>query len=295
MRVFEMEKAGLRIRKLAASWIAAVLRGVLALTLFWAAVLFAGKLLPFDLFGPVKGLLELGGQLLCAGLLIWGIGKLLRLDFRLSLSPSSPWRWVFAFCVLDAAFVCSYALAHGAELRMSATWFQWNAVPALVLSAAMEELMLRALVLGCLERITGVWGAWVIQALLFALMHRSPSAAGWAEQWPHVLTGLIYGVLALQSGSIWPGLLYHVFVNSMQTLIGAELPLVVPVGPGAVYGALWSLGVMDFAWYAPLRGLMYAGMLATLLGVAVRRGGLPVLRPAGVAAPVGVQGVASQA
>lgn len=216
-------------------------------------------------------------RLLCNGCVLVGMGALLKIDFRVSFKPSGKqtrvWTWAFLLCLLDFAFVSAYALAHGAELRVSASWFQWNAIPALALAAASEELLTRGLVLGCLEHAVGGWLAWPVQALVFQVMHSSPSPISAVLLWPHFLSGLIYGLLALRSGSIWPGAAFHLFVNAMATLIGAGVSVAVPVGPGAAFGALWSLEVPDYAWYMPARQLMYVAMLAVLLGATFMRRG----------------------
>ena len=98
------------------------------------------------------------------------------------------------------------AAALAAALAYAALWWP-----------LLEEWLFR----GLLQRLlSDRWGGAVgnlLQALLFALLHRK-SALGW----PHLLAAAVFGLLAgwlrLHTRSLWPGLTAHVAANAAVLL-----------------------------------------------------------------------------
>ena len=84
------------------------------------------------------------------------------------------------------------------------------------LPAVCEELAFRGFILSGLRRRFPVWTAILISSLLFAFYHLNAFQA-----LPTFILGVVLGVLAVRSGSIFPGMLFHLLYNGM--LIGVPL------------------------------------------------------------------------
>lgn len=80
-----------------------------------------------------------------------------------------------------------------------------------VLPAICEELAFRGFVLSGFRHLGHRWRAIVYSALLFGLTH-----AILQQQILTCLVGLVIGLLAVQSGSILPGMLFHVIHNALM-------------------------------------------------------------------------------
>jgi len=83
-----------------------------------------------------------------------------------------------------------------------------------------EELTFRGFVLNGVLRSHRVGGAIFISALLFAAVHLNPI------QFPNALVlGLLLGLLAVRSGSILPGILFHAIHNGISVMGGHDTVL----------------------------------------------------------------------
>jgi len=113
-----------------------------------------------------------------------------------------------------------------------------------LLPAVAEEITFRGVVLAGLRRSGSRWIAVVGSALVFGLFHFNPY---------HVVAatavGLLLGWVALESGSIVPGMLIHLVNNGVQVL-GERLPAVGErVGSPVVVGAALAATALG-AWLA---------------------------------------------
>jgi sodium transport system permease protein len=88
-------------------------------------------------------------------------------------------------------------------------------VPFFVIFVALipvgEELAFRGLILGGLQRRFTPWKAIVLSAFLFALYHMNVF-----QFVPAFLMGVVLGLLAVRSRSIWPGVLLHALNNGIS-------------------------------------------------------------------------------
>lgn len=81
-----------------------------------------------------------------------------------------------------------------------------------VLPAVVEEIAIRGVVLQPLRRY-GDWFAIIASSLIFSLMH------GNMVQIPYTLTaGIIFGMVAVSTGSLWPSIVLH-FLNNMFSVL----------------------------------------------------------------------------
>jgi sodium transport system permease protein len=94
-------------------------------------------------------------------------------------------------------------------------WWMYLVVFVL-LPAVCEELAFRGFILSGLRRRFPVWTAILISSLLFAVYHLNAFQA-----LPTFILGVVLGVLTVRSGSIFPGMLFHLLYNGM--LIGVPL------------------------------------------------------------------------
>lgn len=102
-------------------------------------------------------------------------------------------------------------------LRAGEGPFWWMYVLVYVLLPAIaEELTFRGFILTGLRRRFPVWTAILISSFLFALYHMNVFQA-----LPTFLLGVVLGMLAVRSSSIFPGMLFHLVYNGM--LIGVPL------------------------------------------------------------------------
>jgi sodium transport system permease protein len=85
-----------------------------------------------------------------------------------------------------------------------------------ILPAAAEELAFRGFILTGLRRRLSPWGAILISSFLFALYHLNVFQAG-----PALVLGLVLGMLATRSDSVFPGMLFNMLYKGL--LIGVPL------------------------------------------------------------------------
>ena len=89
----------------------------------------------------------------------------------------------------------------------------WAAFGAALLSGVSEELFFR----GWLLPTGGLW----LQALIFMALHPA-GRSGWSYTLFTGVAGLVFGLLTLASGSLWPALIAHVAVNLHGFTLGGE-------------------------------------------------------------------------
>lgn len=96
-----------------------------------------------------------------------------------------------------------------------------------VLPAAMEETLFRGVVLSSLKGFGTVFAV-LTSGALFALFHQNP-----AQTVYQFICGCVFALLALRSGSVFPGILVHFLNNAVVLYCYREgissLPLVVPI------------------------------------------------------------------
>ncbi len=135
--------------------------------------------------------------------------------------------------------------------------------------AVCEEFFFRGFVLGSLHRLSTVM-AIVVSSVLFGLMHVLTSNVLMVERFlPTALIGVLLAVIALRTGSIWPGMIFHAIHNGLQFTLnhyrdvlakwdymveeGSHLPatwLIAGVGATAVGLSLLMLGTKGDATQA---------------------------------------------
>jgi membrane protease YdiL (CAAX protease family) len=154
---------------------------------------------------------------------------------------------VASFLPTAVGLALAYALAQVippdptvAALYRQMTWA--TAVPFVLFIALspgfMEELLFRGYIQSRLLQRWSAWLAILVTSALFALMHVAPHAVVFAFP-----LGLWLGVLAWRTGSVWPGMVCHAFVNGAWNVwqVGRKLagyeespPVPVLVGLGVV-------------------------------------------------------------
>lgn len=91
--------------------------------------------------------------------------------------------------------------------------FILDVIKIAIIPAFCEELLFRGLVLDRLSKF-GRLKAMVISSLLFSLMHQHPAQLIYA-----FILGMFLGYMALESGSIWGGIVLHFINNLMQVIM----------------------------------------------------------------------------
>lgn len=117
-----------------------------------------------------------------------------------------------------------------------------------VMAPVTEEFLFRGVMLRGLLRRHGTWGACVVSALLFGLIHLNP---------PQILAGFLGGLLLaavhLKTGSVWPCVWLHAVYNAVPmvaySLIPHEIQGFTSAPEPGVFQPLWlnALGVVLFA------------------------------------------------
>jgi sodium transport system permease protein len=82
-----------------------------------------------------------------------------------------------------------------------------------LIPAVFEELAFRGFILSGFRRLGHKWQAIALSSFLFGIAH-----AVFQQSIVAALVGLVIGFLAVQTGSIFPGLIYHFFHNSLALL-----------------------------------------------------------------------------
>lgn len=99
--------------------------------------------------------------------------------------------------------------------------FVLDTIEMAIIPAFCEELLFRGLILDRLKRF-GRSRAIIISALMFSLMHQHP-----AQLFYTFILGMFLGYMALESGSIWGGIILH-FVNNFSQVIMTAIEQTMP-------------------------------------------------------------------
>jgi sodium transport system permease protein len=128
-----------------------------------------------------------------------------------------------------------------------------------VTPAVCEELAFRGFILSGLRHIGHKWWAIAISSLFFGILH------GVLQQSIVACTvGLVIGYIAVQSGSLFPCMLFHLVHNSLTVLAGSLSPKELGYNPFPAWFALpLEGGGYEFGWPAVALGAALSlGLLA---------------------------------
>jgi sodium transport system permease protein len=103
----------------------------------------------------------------------------------------------------------------------------WMVLLLVALTPAIcEELAFRGFILSGLRRMGHKWGAIVLSAVFFGLTH------GLLQQsLAACVVGVVIGYVAVKTGSLWPGVLYHLVHNSLSVLHSRLSPEAIETHP----------------------------------------------------------------
>ncbi|MBU0491005.1 MAG: CPBP family intramembrane metalloprotease [Chloroflexi bacterium] len=91
-------------------------------------------------------------------------------------------------------------------------------VATVVVAPLAEELLFRGVLFNALERFVPAWLTAVILALAFGVLHVMTYGTDWYVIMQTILAGLILGSLRAWTGSLWPGILFHLTNNLYATI-----------------------------------------------------------------------------
>ncbi len=111
------------------------------------------------------------------------------------------------------------------QLLMRAPCWQVLLLVAVV-PAVCEELAFRGFILSGFRHLGHKWRAIVYTAIFFGLTHQILQQSLIAG-----LVGIVIGYVAVQSNSIFPGILFHVVNNSLAVLVARPMPLPIATRP----------------------------------------------------------------
>ena len=174
------------------------------------------------------GVVKTKGKYLALGLGL-GLTTMLMINFGLSLLPES---W------LEDYAAQSSVLLGGSDLAIF--------VSTVIMAPLIEELICRGLMLSRLRKGMPDWAAVLVSSLIFGLAHGQIVWITYA-----FLLGVVFGVVAVKSESILPGLVMHMVFN----LCGMVLPFLLSESI--------SLGIC--AVLTVIGALLTAALLAVLL------------------------------
>jgi len=144
---------------------------------------------------------------------------------------------------ITGAFVRSILNLSGDLPPRSSSWL-------VSLPSALEEVAFRGVILSLFLTRYPKPASLVIAALSFGVTHLGNLASGrelaWVlgqVLWASIL-GLFYGVVVLKSGSLWPAMLVHYLSNLFVGSLTSYLQASASVQTQAVYGALFSFGLV---------------------------------------------------
>jgi sodium transport system permease protein len=108
-------------------------------------------------------------------------------------------------------------LLESVTLRNDNLWLTLLVIAAL--PAVCEELAFRGFILSGLRHTGSKWTAIVLSSVFFGAAH-----ALFQQSLVACLLGMIIGYVAIQTGSLLPGILFHIVHNSMALVVGQCLP-----------------------------------------------------------------------
>jgi sodium transport system permease protein len=130
-----------------------------------------------------------------------------------------------------------------------------------LLPAVCEEVAFRGYILSGLERRHRTRSAILLSALLFGFLHVLLSL--FQQLFNATLLGIVLGLLAVRSNSIFPGILFHFVNNALALVMGA---LLAESGREAIVGRLYrntALGL--YHWWIVVLGMIISGLLLVWL------------------------------
>ncbi|MDX1945583.1 MAG: ABC transporter permease subunit/CPBP intramembrane protease [Pirellulaceae bacterium] len=135
----------------------------------------------------------------------------------------------------------------------------WQVLLVMALAPAIcEELAFRGFILSGLRRIGHKWGAIALAALFFGMAHGilQQSLSAW-------VVGIVIGYIAVKTGSLWPGVLYHFVHNGLGMLLGRVTPETVDTLPWLRH--IIRLGADGEPSYTPAATIVAALLAAGVL------------------------------
>jgi len=91
-----------------------------------------------------------------------------------------------------------------------------------IMAPIIEEIIFRGLVLNELKKVVPACPAIILQAIIFGIYHMNPLQGVYAS-----LLGIVLGIAAEKTGSIWTPILIHISFNSISTLL-SKMPVDIP-------------------------------------------------------------------
>jgi sodium transport system permease protein len=127
--------------------------------------------------------------------------------------------------------------------------------------AVCEELAFRGFILSGFMSLGHKWRAIVYASLLFGLTHGILQQSLLAT-----LTGVVLGYLAVQTGSIFPGVAFHLVHNTMVIAVSRITPKMVEDSMLLRFLAAPEQGGCLFHWNIVIMGMLAAGLLLAWFG-----------------------------
>ncbi len=187
---------------------------ILRFYLSWAFLLLLASWVKSELNHPLVNL----GLWTCAAILV-GLYSKSMTGLKLMLPGLKALSLIAATGALTYIFIIIYFKALGLthfptpqthQNLLSYHWPTWSSYLLIaVIPVILEELSFRSIIYGQLEKKYNSRVANIIQAMLYALLHLRP-----AMILSHFFLGLFFGFARQRTGSIYLGLLIHIFWNS---------------------------------------------------------------------------------
>ncbi|MEZ5942360.1 MAG: ABC transporter permease subunit/CPBP intramembrane protease [Planctomycetaceae bacterium] len=135
-----------------------------------------------------------------------------------------------------------------------------------VAPAFCEELAFRGFILSGLQKSRHRWIPIIISAVLFGMIHLIPKQIFNAS-----LLGLVLGLLAVRSRSLWPGIMFHLIYNGMQVLMSRMQPEWLESGVARIFFTVDTTSGVPDARFNMLTLLISGLASAVLIGGLIRR------------------------
>jgi sodium transport system permease protein len=137
-----------------------------------------------------------------------------------------------------------------------------------VAPAVCEELAFRGFILSGMQRSGRTWLPIILSSVAFGVVHMIPQ-----QVFNAILLGIVLGILAVRSGSLIPGVVFHLLFNGTQVILARVDAAQLEQGPGKWLFTAEQTG-LRFDW--PLV-LICVGLSALLLRWILRQ--QPASRP----------------